>query len=216
MGFITMAFGFLKAIPWKVWAVLGAVAAIWIWLGVHDRALTKRVEGERNAYWQGREKESNDRHADDMNRKRGEISDLVLKGIAEREALDKKLREQAAADAEKFEKLKNRRPDYVTPLADSRCALTRGFVLQFNAGAAAANGTPDPHDPAAPQAGAELVDAPAGVPLSTASGAVSDTQAALGQCRRQVTGWQEHWAQVEAWYASLLRILTAPQQGLTP
>lgn len=204
---LNLIVGFLGKIPWQVWAILGVSVAFMLWLGAHDRALTKKVTAERDTYWQGREKEANDRYAAEMNRKRGEVADLVLKGIADRDALEKKLREQNAAAERKFTELENRRSAYVTPLADSRCIVPRGFVLQFNAGAAEANGAPEPHGSAAADPGADLVDAASGIPLSAVSRVATDTQAALGKCRTQVIGWQEHWANVLVWYASLTEIL---------
>ncbi len=205
---LNLIWGFLKGIPWQVWAVLAAGIAFMIWLGAHDHALGAKVEGERDAYWGAREKAANDKYAADMNRKRGEIADLVLAGIAARDQLEATIRAQAASFDAEMTRIKNRRPAYVTPLADSRCVVPRGFVLQFNASASAANGSPGTHDPGPPEAGTELVDAPAGIALSAVSDAVTGTQQALGECRRQVTGWQQFYSTVLVpWHESLARTL---------
>lgn len=207
------ALGFLKMIPWQVWAILGAAMSFWLWLGAHDAALTKKVTLDRDAYWQGREKAANDRYAADMNRKRAEVADLVLAGIALRDQLEGVIRAQAAAFDARFTELKNRRAAYVTPLANRACTLTRGVVLQFNAGAAGANGAPEPFASRAANPGTEFVDAPAGVSLDTLTGAIEDTQRALGTCRRQVTGWQSFYSTVLVpWHASLAKTL----QGTPP
>jgi hypothetical protein len=208
MSILLMVWGFLKRIPWQVWAVLAAGLAFMIWLGVHDHALTKKVTLERDTYWQGREKEANDKYAADLNRKRGEISDLVLKGLADRDALEKKLHDQAMAADVKFNELKNRRSNYVTQTANSRCDLTRGVILQFNSGAARANGAPEPVDSRATDPGADLVDRSAGVSLDTLSAGIESTQKALGKCRNQVIGWQQFWSTVVVpWHDSLARTL---------
>lgn len=200
--------GFISKIPWQVWAILGAGVAFMLWLGAHDRALTKKVTAERDTYWQGREKESNDRYAAEMNRKRGEVADLVLAGIAMRDKLEGLIRAQAAAFEVEFTKLNNRRPTYVTSLADSRCIVPAGFILQWDAGAAKANGAPEPDDPAATGPWPQLVDAPSGIPLSRVSEAGTATQQALGDCRRQVSGWQAYYSTVLVpWYDSLSAIV---------
>lgn len=207
------ALGFLKMIPWQVWAILGAAMSFWLWLGAHDAALTKKVTLDRDAYWQGREKAANDRYAADMNRKRAEVADLVLAGIALRDQLEGVIRAQAAAFQTEFDRLNNRRAAYVTPLADSRCVVPAGFVMQFDAGAAGANGKGAVHDPAAADPGPQLVDAPSGIALSRVSDAVTATQQALGDCRRQVSGWQSFYSTVLIpWHASLAKTL----QGTPP
>lgn len=210
---LNLIWGFVKNIPWQVWAVLAAGIAFALWLGGHDRELTKKVTAERDTYWQAREKAANDRFAAAMDRKRAQISDLVLAGIEARDRLEGLIRAQAAIFDRDMTALKNRRPAYVTPLADSRCTVPRGFVLQWNAGAARANGSPGADDPAAADPGPELVEAPSGIALSAVADAVTDTQTALGQCRRQVTGWQEFYTTVLVpWHESLANTL----KGATP
>lgn len=212
LAFLLSAWGIAKRVaslvPWQVWVAAAAVALAWLWLGAHDRQLTEAVTAKRDAYWQGREKAANDRYAADMARKRAEVADLVLAGIAARDRLEAVIRAQAQSFDAEISRIKTRRPAYVTPLADSRCTVPRGFVLQFNAGAASANGARAPDAPGAADPRPDLVEAPAGIALSAVADAVTDTQRALGECRQQVTGWQRFYSEVLVpWHESLRNTL---------
>lgn len=199
--------------PWQAWAIAAAIAAAWLWLGWHDHSLRAEERTEVNAQWEERQREAQAKFDAAMDVKRGEVSDLVLAGLARRDAHAGELRQSQADHDAKFAALAARRPTYVTQKAVADCSLTRGVVLQFNAGAARANGAVDP--PSASQPGADAVDAPARIALDRYTRAVEDTQSALGTCRLQVTGWQQHWVDVGLWYASLARILDTcfPSKG---
>lgn len=190
-----------RLIPWQVWAALGVLVAFWGHGRYVEHATTQRVALEVNATWQKRMATAKANFAAEMDRMRGNVSDLVLAGISERDARDRQLRDVLAQMDQDFVDLKNRRPSYVTSKAIADCTLTRGVVLQFNTGAARANGAPRPAS--APEPAPGLVDEPAGIALDRYTGAVEDTQLALGTCRVQVTGWQQHWVGVTAWYDKL-------------
>lgn len=93
------------------------------------------------------------------------------------------------------------RSRYVTAQADAGCVVPVGFVLYHNRAAAIAAGQPPPA--ASPDPTPSVADAPSGTPLSTVAQAAADNLAALGECREQVTGWQEHWKLTQAWHAGL-------------
>lgn len=194
-----------RLVPWWAWAGAAALVSAWLWLGWHDHALSAKVRAEVNAQWEERERAAQAKFDADMTRKRGEVADWVLAGVARRDEHADELRRAKQDHDAKFAELEARRPTYVTQKAVADCALTRGVVMQFNAGAARANGAVDPSAASQPAPGA--VDAPAGITLDRYTGSVEATQSALGTCRLQVTGWQQHWADVGAWYARLATIL---------
>lgn len=201
---LKVAWTVLKLIPWQVYAVLGIGLAAYWWLSAHDQAIEERVTKERDAYHQGLQKKANDQAKARLARAQAEIADWVLKYVAVRDDLESQLRGEKKKLAEANADLKVLRSKNVTAYANSRCNLTRGAVLQFNAGAASANGTATSPTPAAPPTGPDLVDAPADISLDSFVAAINDTQAALGDCRIQVKGWQQFWSNVVTpWYKSL-------------
>lgn len=215
IAFGKAALGVLAKVPWWVWAIAGAALALWLYTGYVDRRGRADERVKVNAEWEKRSAAAEARFAAAMDRKRGEVSDLVLAGIAIKDSHARELRDRELEHEVRFEELRKRRPSYVTEKAVAGCTLTRGVVLQFNSGAARANGAPDPAPAAEPAPG--LVDEPAGIALDRYTGAVEDTQSALGTCRGQVQGWQRHWVDVTAWYSSLARILDACfPKGATP
>lgn len=199
------ALNFLAAVPRPVWYVLGAALALWLYTGWIDRGARKDERAKVNATWEEKERVADARFAAEMNRKRGEVADWVLAGLATRDAHARELRESEIKHEAAFTDLANRRRNYVTEKAVRDCPVTRGMVMQFNSGAARANGTVDPAP--APDPAPGVADAPAGIALDRYTGRIEDTQAALGSCRGQVLGWQRHWSDVTAWYAGLARIL---------
>ena len=210
--FLKGAWAFLAKIPWQVWALLALAAAFFGYGEYRDHKATKRTEARVNAAWEKRQADAQKAFAVAMQKKREQVADLVVDGIAKSDAQERELRDERARHDATFAQLKARRTDYVTEAANRNCILTRGVVLHFNAGAARANGTADPSPAPAPPA--DLVDAPAGVSLDQYAGAVEATQDALGSCRSQVTGWQRYWHDVNAWQEKLGGILETcfPQQ----
>lgn len=209
------AAGFLAKIPIQVWVALGLIAAVWFaawridaWLEARDQRSRAEERAKVNAAWDERKRVADAHFSAEMNRKRNEVSDWVLAGLATRDALARELRGAELALVDAFDELHNRRPFYVTEKAIAGCTLTRGVVMQFNAGAERANGrVAAPDAPGAAQPAPDAVDEPAGIALDRYTGAVEKTQLALGSCRAQVRGWQQHWLDVTAWYAELARTL---------
>jgi hypothetical protein len=202
---------FLRAVPWPVWAILAAAVAGAVWLDYHDQLLTKRVTDERDTFWKARERAALEEFEAKILalNKRLDVANTNAAAAAAKAAADiartKRERDQANAELEK------QRSRNVTAEANRMCTLTRGVIVQFNADARSANGQREPfaRDPAA-GAGPELVDAPAGVSLDIYSGAVAETQRALGACRDQVTGWQQYHRDVlTPWIASTLEALSS-------
>lgn len=201
------ALAILSKIPMWVWVALGAAVAVWFY-GAHERSEGRK---ESDKHWKAVIEMKQAQHTAAINAKRMEIADWVLKGIADRDKLDAKLRAAERDYEARVAEQDQRRSHYVTPVAVARCDLTRGVVLAFNDGAAGANGEERGAGSAAPDPGAAIVDAASGVPLDHYTSAVAATQNALGSCRRQVIGWQEHWALVTGWYDGMrARLEAAP------
>jgi hypothetical protein len=194
-----------RFVPLWAWVAAAALVSGWLWLGWHDHAIRTEVRAEVDSEWAEKQRAAQAAFDAKMQAKRGEVADLVLAGVARRDAHAAELRQAQADHDEKFAALAARRSVNVTQKAIADCSLTRGVVLQFNAGAARANGAHDASPAAEP--GADVVDAPAGIALDRYTRAIEETQSALGTCRGQVIGWQQHWADVGLWYASLARIL---------
>jgi hypothetical protein len=189
---------------WQAWAAAAAIATAWLWLGWHDHALRTEERTEVNAQWEERQRAAQAKFDAAMLQSAARSPTWCSPAWRARCARRELRQAQADHDAQ-FAALAARRPSYVTQKAIADCSLTRGVVLQFNAGAARANGAHDASPAAEP--GADVVDAPAGIALDRYTRAIEETQSALGTCRGQVIGWQQHWADVGLWYASLARIL---------
>jgi hypothetical protein len=197
LGLLTL----LKLVPLKAWLWLAAAAAVAVLAWRVDANIRADERGKVNAVWQKRQAEAEKAYQEQIAHLRGEIADWVLKGLADRDAAAAALRTEMARHDQTFEQLKQRSAAYVTPEAVRRCDLTRGVILQFQSGAARANGEADPSPAAEP--GAAAVDAPSEVPLDRYTAAVTETQSALGACRVTVVGWQKHWDLVTRWYEGL-------------
>ena len=103
-----------------------------------------------------------------------------------------------------FAQLAKERSARVTPQANARCDLTRGVIVQFNAGAAAANGAADASGET--EGTPDARDASSGISLDRYVAAIELTQANLGICRQQVRGWQKYCGAgglVDEWYAGI-------------
>lgn len=218
LGMWPVVIGFLRRLPWQVWAILGTAIVAMVWLNYHDAALRDEVAKERNEYWGAREKKANDDYA----RAVGALQLRLDSSLASaRIAADKHAAELAAAQkklAASTAKLEQARRKNVTEKANADCRLTSGVILQFNTGAAGANGSEAVDDPAATGAGGFSVDAPAGVPLDQFVASVNATQTALGIARNQVKGWQTYHANVvKPWITSTLEALsTCIPKGKAP
>lgn len=89
-------------------------------------------------------------------------------------------------------------PRYVTPLADSRCVVPRGFVLHHDA--AWAGRMPEP----APAAGG-LVDEPSGVPLSRVESVATENAGACHDLRAEAAAWRTWYADIEPKFTEFAR-----------
>jgi hypothetical protein len=205
LGLWPIVIGFLRRVPWQVWAILGTAAVAIIWLNYHDAALRDAVTRERNAFWKAREDKANKDYADALValHRKLEIADSNAKAAADKHALELAARDKKHAAV--FAALELERKRNVTAKANADCSLTAGVILQFNAGAAGANGSGAAEAPAATGPGAVAVDAPAGVSLDQLVDGINATQAALGTARNQVKGWQTYHANVvQPWITSTL------------
>lgn len=220
-GFIKVVVGMVPWGKWETWALFalaGSIFAARVALDMHDQKLLEvahqekvaAVAAERKAC-QAREDESNARYRAGLAALEAQLA--AAKVAAEKAAKDLAVAQaKARAERERSGKeLEAERSRNVTPEANRLCVLTRGGIVQFNAGARRANGQSHfvATEPAA-GAGAGLVDDPAGVSFDTYERAVEGTQDALGTCRAQVTGWQDYHAKViKPWIASTLKALEA-------
>ncbi len=209
LGLWPLVIGFLRRIPWQIWGIVGTAAMLIIWLNYHDAALAAKVTKERDDYWQARETKANKDYADNLVaiHRKLEIADGNARDASARHALELAARDKKhAAD---FAVLEKRRAENVTAKANADCNLTTGVILQFNEGAARANGSDAARAAAATGPGAGAVDAPSGITLDTYVAGVEGTQGALGACRNQVIGWQSYQANViKPWIASTLEALS--------
>lgn len=191
---------------WQTWALIGGALAIfggYVWLDVHDQALLAGAAKEKadavaaeRAACRKREKDSNDHYAHQLADLQAYIDGRAADEAKHDQALRDAAARERAARAKAEDQLANERTRNVTAEAARLCTLTRGVVLQFNAGAAEANGGDELAIAAAGASGGLAVDAPAGLPLAAYTGAVEGTQRALRACRAQVTGWQRYHAEV--------------------
>lgn len=209
------ALNFAKLIPWKVWLVLGAALAVTVlflsWLHGHDKAIrdagTKHelaaVAAEKG-YWQGRENESNAKYQAEIAQLQASLAIATHNAQVAAAAAAKALQEERARHVALQIELDKQRNENVTAEADRLCpVLTVGVVRQFNADAAGANGDDVAGAGGTAGAGAISVNAASPVSLSTYSRTVGAVEAALGECRTQVTGWQNYHATVILpWVAS--------------
>lgn len=168
-------------------AGVAAVLAAWWW---HSSRVDAAVAANDRA-WEGRIEAERARHRD-----------IVAGWVLEMAARDEQARERYAAKrAEReivYRTLKEEVPVYVTPLADSRCIVPRGFVLHHDAAAAA-------RPPAVPEGAGGLVDADSGLALSAVERTVAENYAACTAAIDEVTEWRrwypearEHWERLRA------------------
>jgi hypothetical protein len=228
LGLWPVAFGFVrtivKLIPWgrwETWAVIGVVLAaigFKFWIGYHDAELARvaaadqaKAVAARDKHCQDREDESNARYRAALAILEAELATAKAAAEAAAKDLADALARAKAERARTGKELEDARSRNVTAQANAMCTLTRGVVVQFNAGARRANGKSPfgDGDPAA-GTGSQLVDEPAGVSLDTYERAIEGTQDALATCRAQVIGWQKHYTTVlKPWISSTVNALNS-------
>jgi hypothetical protein len=193
--------------------IAGMAALVVLHFALMKEAVSREhdaVTVERNTYWKAREDEANRNYAAalvTLHRKL-EIADsnaAAAKAKHEAELVAKDAKHRAEMDAQDKERSEN-----VTKEAVAACGnLHRGVIVQFNTGAARANGTHVDEDQPAAAARRALADEPSGIALDTYAAAVDATQDAVGDLRNQVIGWQKYHAEVVTpWIASTLDALS--------
>lgn len=217
----------LKLVPWTKWqtyAVAAVIAAPFVfhaWLRTHDHnihvaddkvkdaAVAAEKKG-RDDFWQAREDAANARYRVAVKKLEDDLATARVEAQLAQNDLDATLEAQQAELHSAFAELTKERAKHVTAEANRRCDLTRGVIVQFNAGAQRANGrasaaAAEP-DRGTAASGAEVDDARSGISLDTYTDAVQRTQEALGVCRTQVAGWQQRERDViQPWITKAVR-----------
>lgn len=174
-------------------AAAGLVGYAWWW---HSSRVSEAVEAERVRGVARIEAE--------RARRREEVAAWVVE-MSVRDMAARARYDRLAADRrEIFITLRKEVPIYVTPTADSRCSVPRGFVLFHDAAAASRPAA----DPAA--AGGSL-DAPSGVALSAVAATVGENYAACHDAIAEVKRWREWYVDLRAQWDRLLATLN-PQE----
>lgn len=199
-------------------AILVLIFIAWRWLDYHDEQLTTTVTKEVTAHWQAREDESNARYERNLTELQRKLERANSNADAAAAKHQQELIEKEAAHQARFRDLQQRRATNVTQEAIAACDLRRGVIVQYNAGAACANGDTAGCAATAPTTGAESANAASGVALDTFTDSINATQAALGVARGQVVGWQTYHANVlQPWIASTIEALsTCIPRGASP
>lgn len=217
LGLWPVVLAVLRKIPRPVWIALAAVAAVAVLaynadrlIKAHDQRVADTASAARDELWKAREKAAGEAYDKQLEQLQTKL-DATAKKLDEVERLAAEdLERQRRTFDERFRALAAQRSTNVSQAAVDACHLTRGVIVQFNAGARAANSDGEDPPAAAAGAGREAVDAPAGVPLDRYATAVEDTQRALGIARRQVTGWQRyHHDVILPWIASATEALAS-------
>jgi hypothetical protein len=205
--------GFLKKLPWQVWAVISVAVALYAgYLWVDHRGYARgKAAAEAVAAANERERVRLQKRADD-------IAQDALDGLAAsliQQQLDREAELQAAEERRLDDLAKLKGKAHVTPVEAARCPdVPRSYLLFRAAAAAYANGADDPA-PAA--AGAIPSDAPSGVSLAPVDGApavgpvLSETDTgqagAYRVCAERNKAWLKYKADVDAYSLEVTRIL---------
>lgn len=191
-------------------ALLGLVANRWVLGGL---AIAAAVYGA-NAWHQGKIRaavEARDQAWEraleaERAKRRDAVSAWVLE-LAERDARWRELYNKAAAERRVvFQTILKEVPFYVTPLADSRCVIPRGFVFLHDA--AAAGGAP-----AVPGGSGGLVDSDSGVALSAVGATVAENYGSCHDAFAEVAEWRRWYPEARAWWEGLRAKLSEPMEA---
>lgn len=157
---------------WKLWAAAAVLALVAGGLAWWRHDIAARATAELRA-----------EIATSQARRREEVAEYVLDMSARNTALVGELLLERGRVKTETRYLKQKVTDYVTPLADSRCIVPRGFVLHFDA-AWSGRGA------ALPGSAGRLVDEPSGVPLSRVEDVVTDNAGACHELLAEVRAWR--------------------------
>ena len=183
LAFLRTAWGFLKLIPWQVWAALAAALAIMYFGHIRYKAGYARAEAVYQAHFR------------DLERQRDEANKAVQKALAERNEAAEKLKkahEEALAEAEakRLKDLadqKRRLTANVTTESTRSCPdVPRSYILFRVDAAAFANGV----------GGAETAGTAAGVEpegSGVSLPALAETDLAQANAFREAVTWGEAW-----------------------
>lgn len=207
LGFKAFArglFSILAKVPWKVWAVLGIVLAIWYIDHKRNAASDARGYARATVEWQAKETERLrlQKIADD--KAQAELNALQARMVAQQLDHENELQEAETLRLAGLAALKGRFAAYVSPLQLSRCPdVPRGFLRYWADTASFANGG---NPPAAPASQATL-DPPSGVPLPAVSDTLAEQAGAYRACADRQAGWLKYQKDVEDWAGEVQGIL---------
>lgn len=208
----TAIFDFATRNPKTTAAILGAIALGWLHLHLVDRAVTAAV-AKNDAEWQERQAAANLAWEAKLQDRRIRVAALIL----EQQAVNAINVAAAKAREEKFaDELKQRLkevPRYVTPLADSRCIVSAGFVRHVDAAIASANRAAGIHGPepaeALPEKDLGLVDADSGISLSIVD---QWAQRVIDVGKR----WKARALECDAWVDQQEQVFNQPKKESAP
>lgn len=184
---------------------LAAAAAIawagWSWHTSKIDAAVEAAVAARDKHWTGQIETERARH-------RGLVADWVLEMVARDDAARvRQAREKAERDAQRRQLLKEV-TRYVTPVADSRCIVPRGFVLVHDAAAAGTAGPPGAA--AVPDGAGGSLDADSGIALSAVGAAVTENYFACHEAIAEVTDWRRWYPEARERWERLRAQLSHP------
>jgi hypothetical protein len=129
-------------------------------------------------------------------RRRGEVSALVVDLSARNTKLAEQLALERGRDQRVFVFLKGKVPEYVTPAADARCVVPRGFVLHHDA---AWRGSTVPEAPRGE------VERASGLPLSRVATVNAANAEQCRGLRRDLEAWERWYDDTQARWDAFAR-----------
>jgi hypothetical protein len=174
-------------------AIAAATWAAWSW---HTSKIDAAV-AEADRRWEARIEAERARH-------RGLVADWVLELAARDEAAMAKFAQAKAERVVVYRTLIEEVPRYVTPLADSRCIVPRGFVLHHDAAAVGARAAP------VREVAGGLIDADSGLALSSVERTVAENYAACHDAIAEVSEWRRWYPDANASWERLRAQLASP------
>jgi hypothetical protein len=193
--------GFLKLIPWQVWVVLAATAAIWGYGQYKEHIGVAKTEAKYQARdkAKAREQERVDALAN------AKIFAAAYDAKQRLKYLEERLAEEQGANTSLLAKLMGRKNEFIPPASLSICpGIPVGYVLWRDATAAFANGGPDP---ASPGATVEALGRPSGLSLDEIGDLDAAQASAFRACRTWGSGWRDYAKLVKQSCATTLEAL---------